>query len=152
MISLRPSDANETVAAWKFAIEYKTGPIALLLTRQKLPTIDRTKYPSADNLVRLESGIVIEGKKTHPAKTHVLDNFLIDPRNPPIRFRKDIPDSWISFTITEGRNRQVRKMTAAIGHPTLRLIRVRIKNLYLGNLKPGEVRKLTKTEIELLTS
>jgi transketolase len=52
MISLRPSDANETVAAWKFAIEYKTGPIALLLTRQKLPTIDRTKYPSADNLTK----------------------------------------------------------------------------------------------------
>ena len=52
MISLRPSDANETVAAWKFAIEYKTGPIALVLTRQKLPTIDRTKYPSADNLVK----------------------------------------------------------------------------------------------------
>jgi transketolase len=52
MISLRPSDANETVAAWKFAIEYKTGPVALLLTRQKLPTVDRTKYPSADNLVK----------------------------------------------------------------------------------------------------
>ena len=52
MISLRPSDANETVAAWKFAIEHKTGPIALLLTRQKLPTIDRTKYPSADNLTK----------------------------------------------------------------------------------------------------
>jgi transketolase len=52
MISLRPSDANETVAAWKFAIEYKTGPVALLLTRQKLPTIDRAKYPSADNLVK----------------------------------------------------------------------------------------------------
>jgi transketolase len=52
MISLRPSDANETVAAWKFAIEYKTGPVALLLTRQKLPTIDRTKYPTADNLVK----------------------------------------------------------------------------------------------------
>jgi transketolase len=52
MISLRPSDANETVAAWKFAIEYKNGPVALLLTRQKLPTIDRSKYPSADNLVK----------------------------------------------------------------------------------------------------
>jgi transketolase len=52
MISLRPSDANETVAAWKFALEYKTGPVALLLTRQKLPTVDRTKYPSADNLIK----------------------------------------------------------------------------------------------------
>ena len=63
MISLRPSDANETVAAWKFAIEYKTGPVALLLTRQKLPTIDRTKYPSADNLVK-GAYVLIENSST----------------------------------------------------------------------------------------
>ena len=63
MISLRPSDANETVAAWKFAIEYKNGPVALLLTRQKLPTIDRTKYPSADNLVK-GAYILIENSST----------------------------------------------------------------------------------------
>ena len=63
MISLRPSDANETVVAWKFAIEYKNGPIALLLTRQKLPTIDRTKYPSADNLIK-GAYILIENSST----------------------------------------------------------------------------------------
>ena len=63
MISLRPSDANETVAAWKFAIEHKTGPVALLLTRQKLPTIDRTKYPSADNLVK-GAYVLIENSST----------------------------------------------------------------------------------------
>ena len=63
MTSLRPSDANETVAAWKFAIEYKTGPVALLLTRQKLPTIDRTKYPSADNLVK-GAYVLIENSST----------------------------------------------------------------------------------------
>jgi transketolase len=63
MISLRPSDANETVAAWKFAIEHKTGPIALLLTRQKLPTIDRTKYPSADNLVK-GAYVLVENSST----------------------------------------------------------------------------------------
>ncbi len=63
MISLRPSDANETVAAWKFAIEHKTGPVALLLTRQKLPTIDRTKYPSADNLTK-GAYILIENSST----------------------------------------------------------------------------------------
>jgi transketolase len=63
MISLRPSDANETVAAWKFAIEYKNGPVALLLTRQKLPTIDRAKYPSADNLVK-GAYILIENSST----------------------------------------------------------------------------------------
>jgi transketolase len=63
MISLRPSDANETVAAWKFAIEHKTGPVALLLTRQKLPTIDRKKYSSADNLVK-GAYILIENSST----------------------------------------------------------------------------------------
>ncbi|MGD0037898.1 MAG: transketolase [Bacteroidota bacterium] len=63
MISLRPSDANETVAAWKFAIEYKTGPVALLLTRQKLPTIDRTKYPSADNLTK-GAYVLVENSST----------------------------------------------------------------------------------------
>jgi transketolase len=63
MISLRPSDANETVAAWKFAIEHKTGPVALLLTRQKLPTIDRTKYPSADNLTK-GAYVLVENSST----------------------------------------------------------------------------------------
>ena len=108
--------------------------------------------PSADNLAGLESGIIIEGKKTLPAKARILDNFNIEPRNPPIRYRKNIPDSWISLVLIEGRNRQVRKMTAAIGYPTLRLIRVRIKNILLGDLESGEVRRLTKAEINLLTS
>jgi len=63
MISIRPADANETVAAWKFAIEYKNGPVALLLTRQKLPTIDRTKYPSADNLTK-GAYVLVENSST----------------------------------------------------------------------------------------
>jgi 23S rRNA pseudouridine2457 synthase len=108
--------------------------------------------PSAEELAKLEMGIIIEGRKTLPAKVRILDNFIIEPRDPPIRFRKNKPDCWISLTLIEGRNRQVRKMTASIGHPTLRLIRVRIKNILLGNLKSGEVRKLTKPEIDLLTS
>ena len=73
-----------------------------------------------------------------------------EKRNPPIRERKNIPTSWLSITIYEGRNRQVRKMTAAVGFPTLRLVRVRIKNLKLGNLKIGEVRELTNDEIKIL--
>jgi 23S rRNA pseudouridine2457 synthase len=108
--------------------------------------------PSVDDLYKLEDGIIIERKKTKPAKALILDNFKIESRNPPVRVRKSIPDCWISLTLIEGRNRQVRKMTAAIGHPTLRLIRVRIKNIKLGNLKTGEVRKLTKPEIDILTS
>jgi 23S rRNA pseudouridine2457 synthase len=103
--------------------------------------------PSLDKLKELESGIVIEGKKTLPAKASLIDSFIIEPRVHPIRIRKNIPDCWISLSLIEGRNRQVRKMTAAIGHPTLRLIRVRIKNIHLGNLRPGEVRLLTREEI-----
>jgi 23S rRNA pseudouridine2457 synthase len=103
--------------------------------------------PTEEELKRLESGVIIEEKMTMPAKARLLTDFKIEPRDTPIRFRKTVPDCWISLTITEGRNRQVRKMTAAIWHPTLRLIRVRIKNILLGNMKPGEVRILSNSEI-----
>jgi 23S rRNA pseudouridine2457 synthase len=106
--------------------------------------------PTEKELNKLQSGVIIEGKKTIPAKAKLLHVINIIPREPPIRFRKNIPDSWISLTLTEGRNRQVRKMTASIGHPTLRLIRVRIKNLLLGNLKSGMVRLLNDSEIKKL--
>jgi 23S rRNA pseudouridine2457 synthase len=68
-------------------------------------------------------------------------------RTPPIRFRKNIPDSWISMVLTEGKNRQVRKMTARVGYPTLRLIRYRIENITLGKLKAGEMRKVSQEEM-----
>ena len=74
---------------------------------------------------------------------------LIPPRNPPIRFRKSVPDCWIGLELVEGKNRQVRRMTAAIGHPTLRLIRVRIGNFWLGDLPPGQWRVLSAREMEL---
>ena len=106
--------------------------------------------PTEGELKELESGVIIEGKKTLPAKARLLTDIKIGDREPPIRFRKIIPDCWISLTLTEGRNRQVRKMTASINHPTLRLIRVRIKNILLGELKPGQVRKLSLSEIKEL--
>jgi 23S rRNA pseudouridine2457 synthase len=71
---------------------------------------------------------------------------LIPPRNPPIRFRKSVPDCWIGLELVEGKNRQVRRMTAAIGHPTLRLVRVRIGNFWLGELPPGQWRVLSAAE------
>lgn len=106
--------------------------------------------PTNDAINKLRSGVIIENKKTLPAKVKIIDNPNFPERVPPIRERKNIPTSWLSITIYEGRNRQVRKMTAAVGFPTLRLIRVRIENLKLGNLKIGEVRELTKKEIEEL--
>ncbi len=101
---------------------------------------------------RLEKGIriTIDGKPYHtrPCRAYI---FPADPvcseRNPPIRFRKNIPVSWISLTLTEGKNRQVRKMTAAVGFPTLRLIRQRIEGIILTGLQPGEMIPLTRDEI-----
>ena len=76
----------------------------------------------------------------------------VPTRNPPIRFRKSVPDCWIGLELIEGKNRQVRRMTAAIGHPTLRLIRVRIGNFRLGDLPAGEWRKLTAAECTSIES
>ncbi|MEJ5352518.1 MAG: pseudouridine synthase [Melioribacteraceae bacterium] len=108
--------------------------------------------PTDEAIQKLSDGLIIEGRKTLPAKVKLIDEPDFPPRIPPIRERKTIPTSWLSITLIEGRNRQVRKMTAAVGFPTLRLVRVRIKNILLGELKFGEVRELTKSEIEGLFS
>jgi 23S rRNA pseudouridine2457 synthase len=84
--------------------------------------------------------------ESRPTKTEI----KIPPRNPPIRFRKNVPDCWIGLELIEGKNRQVRRMTAAIGHPTLRLLRVRIGNFRLGDLPAGQWRVLTVEERTLL--
>jgi 23S rRNA pseudouridine2457 synthase len=81
-----------------------------------------------------------------PRGAHGVTRPTLPPRVPPIRFRKSVPDCWIGLELIEGKNRQVRRMTAAIGHPTLRLIRVRIGNFQLGDLPAGEWRKLTAAE------
>ncbi len=85
---------------------------------------------------------------TKPCKASLFTTEPIVPtRTPPIRFRKDIPATWIELILTEGKNRQVRKMTAAIGFPTLRLIRHRIESITLGNMQPGEILELSKASI-----
>ncbi|MBX7152658.1 pseudouridine synthase [bacterium] len=107
--------------------------------------------PSVALLAKLEKGVIIEGKKTKPAQVRLLTCEPAFPeRVKPIRFRKNIPTVWIELTLTEGRNRQVRKMTASIGHPTLRLVRIKMASLNLDNLQPGEWRYLTDKEIDTL--
>jgi 23S rRNA pseudouridine2457 synthase len=130
------------------------------------------KIPTPESLRKLEKGIVIQGRKTLPCRAWILEpqpetvaaprqsadtlsseqsatlcrdaaTPKILPRIPPIRFRKSVPDCWIGLELTEGKNRQVRRMTAAIGHPTLRLIRMRIGRYWLDDLPPGEWRRLS---------
>ncbi len=93
---------------------------------------------------------MIEGRRTQPAEAYVIEGEPALPeRSKPIRFRKTVPTCWLEITLFEGRNRQVRKMTAAVGHPTLRLARVAIGDLTLFDLglKPGEWRSLGEEEV-----
>ncbi len=109
--------------------------------------------PSSEQLEMLRRGVVIEGKRTLPAKAKLLNKEpKLPPRAVPIRKRKHIPTSWIELGLTEGRNRQVRKMTAAVGCPTLRLVRIAIGRLNLFDLalSPGEWKILTADELSLL--
>jgi 23S rRNA pseudouridine2457 synthase len=97
-------------------------------------------------LQKLRNGIVIEGRKTLPAQAKQIRPD-IPPRDPPIRVRQNIPTSWLELTLHEGRNRQVRKMTASVGFPTLRLLRVAIGHFHLPpDLAPGQWRALTELE------
>ncbi|MBI5280299.1 MAG: pseudouridine synthase [Candidatus Solibacter usitatus] len=99
-------------------------------------------------LRRLARGVTIQGYRTRPATARLLPaEPPLPPRNPPIRFRKSIPTSWIELILTEGRNRQVRRMTAAAGLPTLRLVRAAIGGLSLEGLQPGQWRDLTADEL-----
>ena len=104
--------------------------------------------PEPETLVRLSSGrVILDGESTRPCRARLLDPVpAIPARIPPIRVRQSVPDTWISLELTEGKNRQVRRMTAAVGHPTLRLIRVRTGEFLLAGLEPGHWRELTASE------
>jgi 23S rRNA pseudouridine2457 synthase len=109
------------------------------------------RIPTAETLLRLSRGVVVQGRKTLPCRAWLLDpQPQVPPRDPPIRFRKSVPDCWIGLELVEGRNRQVRHMTAAIGHPTLRLRRVGIGGLELGQLATGQWRTLSEAEKRLV--
>ena len=94
--------------------------------------------PDEASLARLRQGVRLNDGLTRPAEAERIAAPDVGPREPPIRVRKSVPDSWLSLTIREGRNRQVRRMTAAVGHPTLRLVRWSIGEWTLGSLAPGE--------------
>jgi 23S rRNA pseudouridine2457 synthase len=139
------------------------------------------RIPAPEALKKLEHGVVVQGRKTLPCRAWILELqpdisivaadvsrlhnpssqsgltsaatvIKLPPREPPIRFRKSVPDCWIGLELIEGKNRQVRLMTAAIGHPTLRLIRVRIGNFWLDDLPAGQWRILTPQECKSVFS
>src|SRR5262249_14278817 len=113
--------------------------------------VEVEREPSIEALKKLERGVVIQGRRTLPCRAKRLEPSPdIAPRIPPIRVRKSIPTCWIALELIEGKNRQVRRMTAAIGHPTLRLVRVRIGEFRLGELAPGKWRELLRKERTLV--
>lgn len=132
------------------------GALAHQITdpRHKLPKVylaQIERIPDEEALKQLREGVVFGGKRTRPAGVRLLS---ADPQFPdrpvPIRFRKNVPTVWLEITLQEGLNRQVRRMTAAVGHPTLRLVRIAVGPVLLGDLQPGQWRDLTKQELEAL--
>lgn len=96
--------------------------------------------PTNEALILLQNGVMIKGQKTRPAEVRLISDPDLWQRDPPIRIRKNIPTRWLEIKLTEGRNRQVRRMTAAVGLPTLRLVRVAIGDWHLRDLSPGQWR------------
>lgn len=106
---------------------------------EKVYWVQVERVPTDDALARLRAGVVLKDGPTRPARVRPIDEPpALWARDPPIRWRASIPTAWLEIALTEGRNRQVRRMTAAVGHPALRLIRVAIGPYALGGLQPGE--------------
>lgn len=123
------------------------GTLAHRLTdpRHKQPKTYRVQVegdPTEEQVAMLARGVVLNDGPTRPAQARRIETPSLWPRDPPVRFRKTVPDAWLEITISEGRNRQVRRMTAAVGLPTLRLVRVAIGPYRLGDLPPGHWRDL----------
>lgn len=124
--------------------------------QHKLPKVylaQVERIPNEEALEQLRKGVVLNGKKTRPAEVRLLpDDPQLPDRPVPIRFRKHVSTAWLEVTLREGLNRQVRRMTAAVGHPTLRLVRVAIGPIVLGDLQPGQWRDVTSREIAQIYS
>jgi 23S rRNA pseudouridine2457 synthase len=134
------------------------GTLAHRITdpQHKLPKVylaQVERIPNEEALERLRRGVVLNGKKTRPAEVRLLpDDPQLPDRSIPIRFRKNVPTAWLEIILREGLNRQVRRMTAAVGHPTLRLARIAIGPIELGDLQPGQWREVTSREIAKIDS
>jgi 23S rRNA pseudouridine2457 synthase len=109
------------------------------------------RLPDETVLEALRQGVIIEGAKTLPAQVEMLPKEpMLPPRSVPIRYRKNVPTAWLKIALMEGRNHQVRHMTAAVGHPTLRLVRIAIGPITVGDLGPGQWRELSAMEVKSL--
>ena len=121
-------------------IEYLLNPRN---EKQKTYWVLVERVPTEESLAKMRKGLKIEDYMTKPCEAKIMDpQPEVPPRDPPVRFRKTVQDIWIEIKIVEGKNRQVRKMCAAIGHPCLRLIRVKTGDYELGDLKAGEWKEL----------
>ena len=128
------------------------GPLqhAISHPHRKLPKVYWVQVdgvPDESALRGLRNGLPLDGGMTQPCQARAIAEPVLWPRNPPVRYRKAIPTSWIEVELREGKNRQVRRMTAAVGHPTLRLVRVRIGDWSLDGLAPGEFRLIEPSKI-----
>lgn len=129
------------------------GPLQARLSNPKWKVaktyfVQVESIPDAQDLQKLGCGVVLADGMTLPATAESIDEpAWLWPRTPPIRFRKNIPTAWLKLTIKEGRNRQVRRMTAAVGHPTLRLIRWSVGPWSIADLQPGEWREVDQQEL-----
>lgn len=164
-----PEDGARSLAEFGFPPEvYPAGRLdkdsegLLLLTNdgpliQRLlePRFDKEKtywvqierIPTPEALAKLVAGVKIQDYQTLPCKALLIDDPGFPPRDPPIRVRQTVPDCWLEIRLKEGKNRQVRRMTAAIGHPCLRLVRVATGKLTLGDLPPGEWREISRDDV-----
>lgn len=119
----------------------------------KVYLVQVERIPDEAALRRLRQGVALKGVRTRPAEVCLLSTEPELPERPvPIRYRKHVPTVWLELTIREGQNRQVRRMTAAVGHPTLRLVRIAIGPMTLGTLQPGHWREVTRRELDTITS
>lgn len=119
----------------------------------KIYLVQIERIPNEEALEQLRTGVVLSGKKTRSAEVRLLANHpQLPDRSVSIRFRKTVPTAWVEIILREGMNRQVRRMTASVGHPALRLVRVAVGPVVLGSLQPGEWRELTSAEIAQIYS